>query len=132
MNLTSFLANKCFEYLLKCDDVKDSANSNILNREKSRQTETLNSNPPPWVADKKQFKNLCDGCGVCVSSCERDILIFKKSGFPVVDFNRGTCSFCGACAKNCPTGALKYSEIEQPWNSKAGISEKCLMKNNVI
>jgi ferredoxin-type protein NapF len=133
LNLTSFLANKCFEYLLKCDSDEGSRNSRNFSWQKQNNTPTSHIIFfPPWAVDVKLFKKLCDGCGACVSSCENNILYIKKDGYPVVDFSKGACSFCGACAQNCPHGALYYDPVIPPWRLRASITGNCLMNNRVL
>ena len=133
MNLTSFLANKCFEYLLKCD-AGDDAGQSCVQLLSSEQPSLLSqfSIQPPWSCNSKVFESLCDGCGDCITACENSILILNKNGYPQVDFSQGPCNFCGACAKSCPQEALKYEPSLPPWNLHVQINSKCLTKNNVI
>ena len=133
MNLTSFLANKCFEYLLKSDPDKENSNSRGFPRQNLKQTNTLHfTSSPPWAVDVNLFNKLCDGCGECVSSCEKNIISLKKDGYPGVDFSKGACSFCGVCAQKCPQGALRYDPASPPWNIIASITGNCLMHNMVL
>ena len=133
MNLTSFLANKCFEYLLKCDADNYTGHS-CVQLLPSEQPTLLSqfSIQPPWSGDSKTFQSLCDGCGNCVSACENSILILNKNGYPQVDFSLEPCNFCGACAKSCPQEALKFEPSIHPWNLHVQINSKCLTKNNVV
>lgn len=120
MNISAFLANKCFEFLL------DAPSRNIT------------SSPPkinclpPWSLELVAFKQACNGCGCCVDSCENDILILDGDGYPRVDFTRGYCSFCGACAKSCSEGAISQSLGGTPWNLRAQITSKCLSGQNIM
>lgn len=133
MNLTSFLANKCFAYLLKCDSGGESRNPRTFN-----QLKTTNNSlphfvfPPPWSVEIKLFRNLCNGCGDCLAACSNNILILTKDGCAGVDFSRGGCSFCSACAQNCPQGALRHEPACQPWDIRAFITDNCLMANQVL
>jgi ferredoxin-type protein NapF len=133
MNLTSFLANKCFEYLLKCDAEDDTGQTcvQLLSPEQPSPASQF-SIQPPWTSDGKNFQSLCDGCGDCIAACENSILILNKNGFPQVDFSRGACNFCGACAQSCTQGALKYEPSLSPWNLHVQINSKCLTKNKVV
>lgn len=129
MNLTSFLANKCFEYLLKCDAEQDTGQSCVqLLPSPPAQLSIL----PPWSQNSKIFKSMCNGCGDCISACENSILILNKNGYPQVDFMRGSCNFCGACAKSCHQGALRYEPLSLPWDIYAYIGAGCLVNNNVV
>jgi ferredoxin-type protein NapF len=133
MNLTSFFANKCFEYLLKCDAENETGQSAVQLQPSTKLYPTSQfSLQPPWSSDSKTFKSLCDGCGDCISACEKSILILNKSGYPQVDFSRGSCNFCGACAKSCPQEVLKYEPSRLPWDLHVQINSKCLTQNNVV
>lgn len=132
MNLTSFLANKCFEYLLRSD--LDQANENrriAIGRIPAGNTPSCFTTLPPWAPGPQDFKQLCNGCGDCVSHCENSILILR-GGYPVVDFSRGPCSFCGACARSCSRKALHYDRGRHPWNLLFFITPDCLMQNSVV
>ena len=133
MNLTSFLANKCFEYLLKCDVDGNTGQScvQLLSSEKPN-TKPQFPIQPPWSCDSEKFQSLCDGCGDCIAACENSILVLNRKGYPQVDFSRGSCNFCGACAKSCPQEALQYDPSLPPWDIHADINGRCLIKNNVI
>lgn len=133
MNLTSFLANKCFEYLLKYDSERENVNTRTFHLQKSKEKSTLRFIfSPPWAVETKHFEALCDGCGECIAACENNILILNKNGCPQVDFSRGACTFCGACAESCPQEAFQYDPSCAPWNLHALINAKCLIKNNVV
>ncbi len=54
---------------------------------------------PPWSIET--FAATCDGCGACLTSCPEHILAKGADGRPVVDFNRGGCTFCGDCDTAC-------------------------------
>ena len=55
-------------------------------------------------------ESLCDGCGICVPTCEYKALeIVAHKDDPkkkMVDVNVGLCKGCGACVGACPAGAL--------------------------
>ncbi len=133
MNLTSYLANKCFAYLLKFDTNQENINSRPDIQQKS-----IHSSPPnplfplPWSTPPKHFRKLCDGCGICAKACDNNIIIKDKAGYPMVDLSRGSCSFCGACAQKCPQDALQYDPVKPPWYLRAAITAACLMNNKVL
>lgn len=60
----------------------------------------------------------CKGCGLCISSCPRDVLEFSgnfnSDGYNYVEFaNPEDCIGCGFCGIVCPDMALtvyKYDE----------------------
>ncbi|MEM0343293.1 MAG: CoB--CoM heterodisulfide reductase iron-sulfur subunit A family protein [Thermoplasmata archaeon] len=55
-------------------------------------------------------EKLCDGCGICVPTCEyRALEIVPNKEDPkkkLVSVNVGLCKGCGACVGACPAGAL--------------------------
>ncbi len=55
-------------------------------------------------------ESLCDGCGICVPTCEYKALdIVPHKDDPkkkMVSVNVGLCKGCGACVGACPAGAL--------------------------
>lgn len=131
MNLASFLANKCFEFLLNCDAEKGRGHTFLSGRR------TEKSNPPhpllpPWAIADQDFRSKCDRCHACLDRCENKILIADNDGCPVVDFSRGSCSFCGACAQSCPRELFSPFQSRPPWDIKASITADCLTHNNVL
>jgi heterodisulfide reductase subunit A len=55
-------------------------------------------------------ETLCDGCGMCVPTCEYKALEVvankKEANKKLVEVNVGLCKGCGACVGTCPAGAL--------------------------
>ncbi len=55
-------------------------------------------------------EKLCDGCGICVPTCEYKALEVvkdkKDAEKKLVEVNVGLCKGCGACVGTCPSGAL--------------------------
>ncbi len=133
MNLTSFLANKCFEYLLNCGSEK-TGESRFASGfgASSPPIPSPRTILPPWAGDNSFFYSNCDGCGVCIQNCENGILVAGPQGYPQVDFSRGACSFCGACARSCPGEALCPEGKVTPWVLKASITATCLARGNVL
>jgi ferredoxin-type protein NapF len=129
MNLTSFLANKCFEYLLNCDAEQETAHPHAQLPASSSSQYYIQ---PPWSLVSEKFQSLCNGCGDCISACENSLLILNKNGYPQVDFSRGSCNFCGACAESCSQKAFKYNSALPPWDLHVKINSKCLTQNNVV
>lgn len=85
-------------------------------RKRTSATGPLSSGPvaPPGASDIKAFLDKCTGCGLCVASCQGNVLKPSVSEYglihifhPVLDFNRGYCmEECTRCNNVCPTGAL--------------------------
>jgi len=132
MNLTSFLANKCFEFLLNAGNEEEKKLHGRAARLKSGSNPSGQVILPPWTHDIQSFRLLCDGCGNCISSCTGNILIRDSHGCPQVDFSGGPCTFCGACAESCPRGAFSYEPSTVPWTLKAFITDDCLAHDNVL
>lgn len=60
------------------------------------------------LADKKK----CISCNVCTSVCHQgiDIMNFANKGLPMSD---PECVRCSACVQSCPTGVLKFGQIDR-------------------
>ncbi len=76
------------------------------------------------------FEALCHDCSACHSVCAESIITIDAKGRPVIDLNRGACTFCGACVDACPTGALS-SERVKDWPWTADISAACVSMNGI-
>lgn len=85
---------------------------------------------PPWAAAEDQFVAQCDRCRACLGACPQGILLAGDGGFPVVEFQRGGCTFCGDCAEVCRTGALRRGD-RAPWALVAAIGDRCLSVGGV-
>ncbi|MHB8808552.1 MAG: ferredoxin-type protein NapF [Desulfobulbaceae bacterium] len=130
MNLASFLANKCFEYLLNCDVEK--GGGRFLPRRGTDKSPASYRLLPPWALAEQVFRAKCDHCHACLDRCENKILITDSAGCPVVDFSRGFCNFCGACVKSCPVDLFRPLQSLPPWSVKAVVTAACLAHNNVL
>ncbi len=60
------------------------------------------------IADKKK----CISCNVCTSVCHQgiDIMNFANKGLPMSD---PECVRCSACVQSCPTGVLRFGQIDR-------------------
>lgn len=87
---------------------------------------------PPWHGNEEQFIAACDRCGQCITACADNILQSDPYGLPIVNFQKGECTFCGACAQHCPTGALQYDTNQAPWTLRAVIGDSCLAFKGVV
>ena len=87
---------------------------------------------PPWALSENHFTDVCSRCGDCLKVCPEHILTQEATGFPLVDFSKGECSFCEACVSICKTGALvKTDAVAKPWTIVAHIKPDCLAKKGV-
>ena len=86
---------------------------------------------PPWSKPESEFIEACSRCNDCVRACPENIIIQGRSGFPEVDFSRGTCIFCGVCASVCPDGAIdrvdrSKGRPRKAWALTPAIGNACL------
>ncbi|SMN16184.1 Ferredoxin-type protein NapF (periplasmic nitrate reductase) [uncultured Candidatus Thioglobus sp.] len=86
---------------------------------------------PPWSKSENQFTDLCNRCGACIDACPEKILTTGSGKFPVVDFNKGGCSFCKKCVEVCQYDAFVNLD-KDPWGLTAKIKDNCLSKIGVI
>ena len=67
----------------------------------------------------------CTGCGICIESCQVDVLAPGSGEPPVpVVLYPGECWYCGCCAMDCPAGAIQVSHPlmnRVNWVEKAGL-----------
>lgn len=69
-------------------------------------------------------KDICSGCGLCVSRCPKQCIDMQSEGalghlFPKI--NQSNCIDCGLCQKNCP--ALHHSKFYSPLAAYAAWSK---------
>lgn len=86
---------------------------------------------PPWALIETDFLEVCTRCDACHQACPENI-ITPNSGYPVVDFNNGECTFCGDCAIACGSGALSFDVHSAPWFYRAVIKTHCLALQGVV
>ena len=55
------------------------------------------------IVEPELVEDLCNGCGLCISSCEENALTLVD-GLPVKDTSK--CIYCGDCIKVCPVYAM--------------------------
>jgi len=55
------------------------------------------------IAEPRLVEELCNGCGLCVGSCDENALTLVD-GLPVRDHEK--CTYCGDCIKVCPVDAM--------------------------
>ncbi|HDH28342.1 MAG TPA: 4Fe-4S dicluster domain-containing protein, partial [Euryarchaeota archaeon] len=54
------------------------------------------------------YRELCSGCGLCVSACPEDVIGFTE--YPKLI---GKCTNCGYCLMVCPRSFLPKNELEE-------------------
>lgn len=97
---------------------------------KSEQKQGVNGILPPWAVDDMQFVKQCTRCSDCLFVCETKILTKGDGGFPVVEFDKGECSFCAKCVEVCKQPIFR-PRSEKPWQHKIEISSACLTKHRI-
>jgi ferredoxin-type protein NapF len=85
---------------------------------------------PPWALPEAGFVEHCERCDDCAKACPEQIIIRGRSGFPVVDFSRGECTFCGDCVDICKVDAFA-GRVGDPWRLKARLGPSCLARSGV-
>lgn len=60
---------------------------------------------PPGALAEAQFRQLCDGCGLCVEACPSSVIQLTGQ-WPELCLDYNHCQLCTQCAQVCPTGAL--------------------------
>jgi 2-oxoglutarate ferredoxin oxidoreductase subunit delta len=70
-------------------------------------------------------RELCKGCGFCVSACPQDLIDLDKKfnamGYHPVVTSNNSCSGCGLCEIVCPDLAIEvWRRNEKRQKSKAG------------
>ena len=62
------------------------------------------------------FKDVCKGCGLCVSACPKKIMDIDRSGLNAKGYNPAKCVdmekciACAMCAIMCPDSAIKVEK----------------------
>ena len=85
----------------------------------------------PWSVSWDEFVADCTRCGDCLAACPEQILVNGEGGFPVVDFQRGECTFCTECVTVCKAPLFRPTS-ESPWHYKAHIEANCLATAQVF
>lgn len=56
-------------------------------------------------------KEWCKKCGICVSSCPKEVLEMKGETVKIIDIGR--CIYCELCEMRCPDYAIYIKEGEE-------------------
>ncbi len=67
------------------------------------------------MVDPSLVTEICDGCGLCISTCEENALTLVDE-LPVKDISK--CIYCGDCIKVCPIDAM--IEARKGWLVRVG------------
>ena len=55
---------------------------------------------------------LCNGCGICVTSCPMDVIRMDKEGKKAVIQYPEDCMVCESCAVDCTENAIYISPVK--------------------
>ncbi len=87
---------------------------------------------PPWALAEPDFQNTCERCSRCIGACPQGLIRSDRSGYPVIDFQHGGCTFCGRCREACDAGALADRSGARPWELRAVLDPgSCLSWHSV-
>ncbi|MCG7498443.1 ferredoxin-type protein NapF [Vibrio sp. Of7-15] len=85
----------------------------------------------PWLINESTFTDQCTRCEKCIVLCETKIIVKGDGGFPIVDFQKGECTFCGECVSACPE-PLFQPVSAKPWQHKISLADDaCLARQSV-
>jgi len=88
---------------------------------------------PPWAVEEYDFVDTCRDCKACAIACPESIIDFDSRNQPIINFQKGECTFCAECLSVCASGALsKQSSEQQPWNAKVQLNPGCLSEKNTL
>lgn len=75
---------------------------------------------PPGALPESKYLSECSRCGKCVEVCPAECIKLdptanRGKGAPYIDANVMACVVCDdlSCMKNCPTGALVFTDVPQ-------------------
>lgn len=114
---------------MKQEQVFSAARRSFLRGDVTGESDALR---PPWGGEPSVFYDRCTRCDACVTACPEKIIIRSSSGYPVLNFKAGGCTFCGECVAHCEPQALQKIIDIAPWNLRANIGDKCLAKQHVV
>ena len=63
---------------------------------------------PPGTLREAKLKEVCTGCGDCITVCPSAALSLDPEGHPVLSA-KGRCGQCGLCADVCMQGAIELT-----------------------
>jgi len=88
---------------------------------------------PPYYNDENAFDTECPNCeGLCVASCQEQIIFIDKDKTPKLDLSKNGCTYCNDCATACTIGVLSI-EYKKLINADIVIDEKkCLSWQGVM
>jgi len=65
--------------------------------------------PPGFRGKIKYHKDKCIGCGLCVSVCPANAVVFQERE-KKIKYHLFRCTFCGQCVDVCPVKALEFTD----------------------
>lgn len=82
---------------------------------------------PPWTVD---FDTRCTGCADCVPACPEGIITLDDENLPIIDFNKGECSFCAACADACTEDVFDRT-VSPAWQLDIAVAKNCFAEQGI-
>ena len=88
---------------------------------------------PPWALDEYNFVDICRNCKACLEACPESIIQLDSRNQPIINFQKGECTFCSDCLTVCESGALaKVPNKALPWDAKVDLKKGCLAEQNIL
>jgi ferredoxin len=82
---------------------------------------------PPGAETALDFFSRCIGCQACVSACPVGVIKPEESLQPQVVYGRDYCQYsCVECGRVCPTGALRFLDLEEKRRTRVALSKLTL------
>lgn len=85
----------------------------------------------PWSINELIFTTYCNQCGDCLPVCEAGVIVIGDGGYPIVDSERGECTFCGACVTACSQPLFIDDKSQAAWPAELSINDSCLAKKQI-
>lgn len=89
-------------------------------------------NRPPWSRSEAEFTERCVQCAACVEACPEGLIEAGHAGYPIINFERGGCTFCGDCAAACDANCFHKADGRPSWMLRARIVGSCVEANGIV